>query len=571
MLLAGHAQTSWYALIGAGLYALRLWWARDTDWRGLLWAAGGIGLGAGIAAAQLIPTIELMAESQRSGGLSYAWVTNFSYAPLRLLGLLMPGVLGSPADGTYLEGGVFFEYAAYSGVLPLLLALGAAGAYLIGKGHDRRLWRDVPFFALLALIPMLIAAGDEGFLFPFLYENVPTFNQFQGPVRWLVLTVFSLCVLAGIATTRWGRGKWLFYSARLTVALGAGMAAVALIGSAQMPPEMGDLAVLVRALVALGAWVSGSALLTLHQPDPAWRVDRLGWEMTVIAFITLDLIWAGAGHLPTTTPDFYDTDLISARETRAYWQYDYEEWSRYERLFDFGDYAAAVPDKIRSSGVPNISLLDHVPLLNNFDPMQPGHTDRYLKVMEGLGADAVPLLRAAGVGRVYGTTRPEGWTGEAPVFDAPGEIVRAWWVPHAEAVPDLNAALLAIKRPGWDPAQTVIIEAQKLPLPPEGVGTGTVEILEEDPQRVRLDVNAWTPGYLVLADTWYPGWRVYVDGDERPIYRANGAFRTVALEPGRHEVIFSYEPVSVGLGFTVSGVSLVMVGVLAWIAGRSRT
>jgi uncharacterized membrane protein YfhO len=59
---------------------------------------------------------------------------------------------------------------------------------------------------------------------------------------------------------------------------------------------------------------------------------------------------------------------------------------------------------------------------------------------------------------------------------------------------------------------------------------------------VRVEVNAAQRSFLVLNDLWYPSWRAYVDGEERPIHRANVLFRAVEVPPGRHTVVFSFEP-----------------------------
>ena len=71
------------------------------------------------------------------------------------------------------------------------------------------------------------------------------------------------------------------------------------------------------------------------------------------------------------------------------------------------------------------------------------------------------------------------------------------------------------------------------------------------------------PGYLVLADTFYPGWQVFVDGQESALLRANYAFRAVALEAGDHEVHFRYRPRSFVVGLVCSMIALFGT-VIAW-------
>jgi uncharacterized membrane protein YfhO len=75
---------------------------------------------------------------------------------------------------------------------------------------------------------------------------------------------------------------------------------------------------------------------------------------------------------------------------------------------------------------------------------------------------------------------------------------------------------------------------------------------------VRAQASLSNPGYLVLVDTFDPGWRVRVDGHPATLLRANIAFRAVLLPPGTHEVTFLYRPWSVGLGLTLSATGLAL-------------
>jgi uncharacterized membrane protein YfhO len=67
-------------------------------------------------------------------------------------------------------------------------------------------------------------------------------------------------------------------------------------------------------------------------------------------------------------------------------------------------------------------------------------------------------------------------------------------------------------------------------------------------------------GYLVFAEPFYPGWRVYVDGKLTPIWRANYAFSAVFLPPGDHEVKRVYRPMSLMLGAICSVVFMIGLG-----------
>ena len=109
----------------------------------------------------------------------------------------------------------------------------------------------------------------------------------------------------------------------------------------------------------------------------------------------------------------------------------------------------------------------------------------------------------------------------------------------------------------WAPAirDRLIVEDPDRPLPEDAVAEGTARIVVDQPERVEVEVDARTPAYLVLADTFDPGWSATLDGRPAPIRPAFAAFRAVFVEPGPHRVVFTYEPAGfrVGLVVTVAG------------------
>jgi len=99
-----------------------------------------------------------------------------------------------------------------------------------------------------------------------------------------------------------------------------------------------------------------------------------------------------------------------------------------------------------------------------------------------------------------------------------------------------------------------------------GGGTGTVEFMVDDPERVVLRVHATTPGFLLLADEYFPGWTATVNGEPRPIVRANHTFRLVEVPAGDSEVIFAFRPMSLRVGAVIT---LAALGVLVVLWRRS--
>jgi len=224
---------------------------------------------------------------------------------------------------------------------------------------------------------------------------------------------------------------------------------------------------------------------------------------------------------------------------------------------------------MREALLPNAGMLDGVASANNFDPLLVG---RYADLREAVVA-APSLLRVMGVTHVVSDHPwPDGeeigdWRLEiARLLRLPDSLGRAWVVPAARHVfPDEMLAALA--DPAFDPTAEALVERPTSNVQPPTSNIQYQVTLQDTPNRVTIHAILDAPGYLVLADTWYPGWRATVDGEPAEILRANYAFRAVWLEAGEHVVEFVYRPRAVMAGVGLSVGSLVCL-LVCWLISR---
>jgi hypothetical protein len=149
------------------------------------------------------------------------------------------------------------------------------------------------------------------------------------------------------------------------------------------------------------------------------------------------------------------------------------------------------------------------------------------------------------------------------LYDRQDALPRAYLAGRSQVVDDAAvAARLSV--PDFEPRAEVALAssptARELQAAPDA---GSVTFETDEPERVRLAVRTDAEQYLVLSDSWYPGWTATVDGVAVPIERANILFRAVAVPPGAHMVEFRYEPRSVQIGAMLSAAGLAVAAVLA--------
>ncbi len=83
-----------------------------------------------------------------------------------------------------------------------------------------------------------------------------------------------------------------------------------------------------------------------------------------------------------------------------------------------------------------------------------------------------------------------------------------------------------------------------------------VKVTYPSPQRVELEVDLKAPGIVVLADIYYPGWELTIDGVPAPIERVNRAMRGAVVPKGPHRLVYTYAPRSFRIGWLLSVVGL---------------
>src|SRR5205823_7921293 len=99
----------------------------------------------------------------------------------------------------------------------------------------------------------------------------------------------------------------------------------------------------------------------------------------------------------------------------------------------------------------------------------------------------------------------------------------------------------------------------------------SVEVARHEPQRVELRATLERPGLVILADTYYPGWTLTIDGQPAPIYRTNRLMRGAAVPAGRHTLVYTYDPASFQVGGAISIAGWLALAILipwAWFAPR---
>jgi hypothetical protein len=237
------------------------------------------------------------------------------------------------------------------------------------------------------------------------------------------------------------------------------------------------------------------------------------------------------------------------------------------------------PFRIVSFGLtllPNINLIYRLESVEGYYSF---HSARYHRFMKELVSPDVhhnwvdifsrankKLLRMLNVKYILTKNKIEEdlelvYDGEIKIYEDPKALPRAWIVPQAKVLKTKEEIFKELKNPGFDPRKVVIVE-EKVKWKKGGSFNSQIPtIITYQPERIVIDAELHEDGFLVLSDSWDPGWKVFVNGKRRKILRANYIMRAVYLEKGKHRVEFLYDPFCFKLGLYISGTTFI-VGIL---------
>lgn len=552
-------------------------------------AAIGLG-GVGMAAMQLLPLYQLSTFSFRGHAVDWSFANAFNFPPANVLTLLLPYFFREPASGIYWSPWFRWNTTLYVGIVPLFFALAAVRT-------PRRGW--AAFFGAIVVVGLWLALGASAPLNLFdVVRSLPILSSTRVPSRFLFFVVFGLAVLAGL-----GLDALVGLLAR-----GAGRRMACLLAAAALLP--------VALVAAAHRWVPGQRPLVeqyLLQPyarqaggnitlthvgdtfqallaslDPA-----TGWTArTLVALCATALLVVGLALLPRARAALQVALLLVAAADLVLFGRDFHPRLPFAGVLAGGpavDFLAAHNGLHRVATsfdvwetAPNRLVPNRIADANGYSSLLPDRHRAYMAAAMRLDNRLLDLMgvrylvqRRANVPARLQSERPVFQDSEVAIFERPTALPRALVVGMASYATDPTAALDAMTRPGFDPTRLAVVEDRAAlgaldqsadPLEPPG----RAEVASYSAERVVVRASAVRPSLLVLADTYYPGWRAFVDGREAPIYRADYLFRGVPLPPGDHTIRFVFQPsiVEVGAGVSLGTLALVLAGLgstFAWV------
>ncbi|MFH1860222.1 MAG: YfhO family protein [bacterium] len=493
-------------------------------------------IGVGLSLVQLLPFFELTFFSARAHGVGYQEATDWSLYQGELLNLIIPFV----SDVIRLSRQEFL-LSVYMGIIPLSMML--LSVFCFWKNRNKREW----FWVGLFVISLVLSLGSHLFLYQLCYQYLPGFNMIRHAVKFVGLMTFCGAILVG-----YGFNSISKFKKELTwILLSLLMVCICLWG----------IGIIKQRVPFWGQMIGGQHYLPII--PVALIIISLGLlrkkagniSLLLLLLITADLFFHGINLNPLISQKFFDQKPALAKQLEKeaspcrYLLNPVTEKAHLQTVSGKDIKLSCWNNK--SILLSNLGLLWRIPDAYGYEAMTIRDYEKLIWHIRNEEISSVYHLLcmlnvkyiASETLLLYKGLELTNVTGNILVYKNTGCLSKAFFVPKATVVENKKEAFYYIMRPEFDPTKEVVIFEKPDYCPKSRVcSSSQVRIDSYQPNKVVIQAKINTSGFLFLGDTYYPGWKAFVDGKETKIYRANYIFRAIEIGSGTHKVEFIYYP-----------------------------
>lgn len=561
---------------------------KTTNWKTSLLHAVGIFtvlviLIAALGAIQILPTWELWQNSNRKSGLNFEEVTKWSLTLIQCLQFFCPAPQGYPTIAWF--GGTAENIPFLSSVF-----VGTAVLFLLGTGlllpGGRLKW----FAVIGALGFLLLSWGDNLPLYQYVWQYIPFFNSFRYPSKYMIFVFFFIYTMVGIHFEKlfWSwEETWSSYRTQIITGLAIVICCHLVVYFILiLPPDFQNMisnkvgikklqfsvlfapdapAQMLRVGVLLGLLIAVWFILIRN------RTTRLFLASLIVAAIAGQMIWEGWKLNPTIPETFYTQPgwgeqrlaQVSIGLSRYY---NSRPKFKQEKTAEGRDVLIENPKDISDRAHSSKSCMMGYYQAYGYDAIRPFRINSLHKKNP-----LFPCLYLSSAEYLFL------WQHEYPkeenpyfILEREGSVLfckntqcvpRLWFPPRIHFVAGMQEAV-ELSYIGWNQLNcldTAYIEGfPKNTLEYAKDSQSTARFLTYSHHKIEIDATTDRERWLILNDSFYPGWQCSIDGLQAKIYPANVAFRAVLVPEGKHRISFRYRPFLFYLGLAISGTACLL-------------
>jgi hypothetical protein len=471
-----------------------------------------------------------------------------------------------------------------------------------GRGTAREYGRERRLYLSLIILSLFLSLGQYNPLYLFVFQYVPFFSGIRYPVKFLYIFILVLSMTAGLGFQRMTEssgdgGNRRLKNLFISFSLASGLFLLLFIlghkeiesflkGKGIDAPDFNFLSVNLYHVKRFFFYLALFFLALRVGYEVKWRA----WiKVLLVLFLAADLFGNMGFYGREKSSDYFGKtktlEIISSDPGRLR-VFSTAKTISQDVTILVGH--ATYIDYLKEKHLPTMNLLHRLHDAWGIDVIRLKWTDDLYRAFTGAPSissnnlvdlysmkyiiSVTPIEKDPRFELIY--SRLEGLEGKKEdllkentikLYRNRNPLPRAWLVKDHRVLEE-KSILAILSGKEFNPRKEVLLEEE-----PESVNPkseirnpksfgGLPEIVSETNNRLLIHVKADQNAFLVLSDTYFTGWKAYLDGNPVKIFRANYNFRMVCVPSGKHEVKFIYRPMSVKLGILIT--SLGIIGIL---------
>lgn len=527
---------------------------------------------------QLLPFIELVKFSERSTGLPYELSASFSLPFRNLIDIVIPFIFHNFHLKMEQWPAQRWLNTFYMGIIPLFMMVFSF------KIKDK----NKAFFLWLSVISLILALGKNTPVYYIIYKIIPGISFVRFPVKFMCFFTFGFAILSAYGVNRFMEIRiskntiikiilpiilcaliillflYFFQNSLLKILINHSTS----IKTSDDVVKLAEKYCNFRERFSWAFIFSSIAFILIFLKS--MNVNRNIVQNGILVFAAIDLFFMNPVPYHSIESKYFTSSKNSNIE---FFQQDHGIY----RIFLPPDteatigiiYALDYTDmryKAKKVLYPDEGIIYGISYVNGYDSIERADYNNLLnEIKKGFSeksrlldlVNAKYLISFQNLPKPYFTLVHEDY---AKIYRNNRVLPRAFLVHNVLVNKNRENILEFVNSADFDPLKIVVLEEKpEFDSYGKSYDTDSANITSYNSRKVMIETNSQSSAVLFLSDTFYPGWKAYVDGKPQKIHRANYVFRAVSLGPGRHEIVFIYKPLSFYIGLVVTLIMITLM------------
>lgn len=574
---AGDFQIPLYSVIVYLFFGIYLIKGEETKniklFKGGLLIVFGLAVGLLVSLPQLIPAFQLFSLSMRGAD---TYISEYFFGLMdwsKITNFIWPDFYGNVTTGNYWARFGFNEYISFTGIISII--------FVVYGLFTKKIKGEMFFLLLLVISLLFLFPTPFGFL-PFNLQ-IPALST-SSASRIIFLVDFSLATLCAYGFSKWKKTQdnrllkinllFIFVTTIVFIILFSVINTKGSFLGSLTPAMVANLKISLRNMAPTTLVVFlFIGLLSIRKYIPKYFSQVLPFLIIFLAAAELlRFSWKFVSFSPaqflfpkTETLTFLESQqkpfrIAGGIPTNLFMPYQLSSAEGYDSLYPLrnAEWISAIETGSLNNPTRRYGLIHNFssPLLNY------SNVEYVIDYKKGPNGEVNKdgWFQSTLLSEQY---KPVFLENRVTVFRNDNDLPRVWLTTNYKVIKEKSLIIKELENIQNQKEKLVIIEQEpELRIDKKDLSSEIKDYTEKG-NKIQINLSTSENSMLFVSQSFYPGWRAYVDKKETKVMRSNYTFQVIAVQKGNHFIEFIYEPVFFKETLVISVATIISLILLA--------